>query len=408
MESANHDIDLVTIEKRLWEEIVMLKKTLLAAACSVAAFGLGVSQVAADEPIRIGSFLSASGPASFLGDPQRKTLRLYVDRINEEGGVLGRPLEFTYYDDHGASDQARTFARRLIARDRSDIIIGGSTTGATMAAVELIERLEVPFISLAGAVVVVEPVKKWVFKTPETDRMAAEQVFADMQRRGISKIGLISGTGGFGASGRQQSHAVAADYGIEIIEDETYAPDDTDMTPQLTRIRSNPEVEAILNFDFGQAPAIVTRNYAALGIDRPLYQSHGVASESYLELAGAAAEGVRLPVSPILVADLLPDDDPQKAPTMAFRETYREAHGETPSAFAGYAYDALMLAVDAIERAGTTDPHAVRDALEQTTDFQGVTGTFNMSPEDHMGLDIETSFRMVEVRNGTWQLIEQD
>lgn len=386
----------------------MLKKTMLAALCSAAVFGLGAPQAVAEEPIRIGSFLSASGPASFLGDPQRKTLQLFVDRINEDGGVLGRQLEFTYYDDHGASDQARTFARRLIARDQSHIIIGGSTTGATMASVELIERLEVPFISLAGAVVVVEPVKKWVFKTPETDRMAAEQVFADMQRRGITKIGLISGTGGFGASGRQQSREVAPRFGIEIVEDETYAPDDTDMTPQLTRIRSNPDVEAILNFDFGQAPAIVTRNYAALDIDRPLYQSHGVASESFLELAGSAAEGIRLPVSPILVTDLLPDDDPQKEPTMAYREIYREAYGENPSAFAGYAYDALMLAVDAIERAGSTDPHAIRDALEQTTGFEGVTGTFNMSPEDHMGLDIETSFRMVEVRNGTWQLIEHD
>ncbi len=386
----------------------MLKKTLLAALCSAAVFTLGAPQAVADEPIRIGSFVSASGPASFLGDPQRKTLQLYVERINEEGGVLGRPLEFTYYDDHGASDQARTFARRLIARDRSHVLIGGSTTGATMASVELVERLEIPFISLAGAVVVVDPVKKWVFKTPETDRMAAEQVFADMQRRGISKIGLISGTGGFGASGRQQAHEVAPDFGIEIVEDETYAPDDTDMTPQLTRIRSNRDVEAILNFDFGQAPAIVTRNYAALGIDRPLYQSHGVASESFLELAGSAAEGIRLPVSPILVADLLADDDPQKGPTMAFRETYLEAYGETPSAFAGYAYDALMLAVDAIERAGSTDPHAIRDALEETTGFEGVTGTFNMSPEDHMGLDIETSFRMVEVRDGTWQLIEHD
>lgn len=386
----------------------MLKKTFLAALCSAAVFGLAAPQVAAEEPIRIGSFLSASGPASFLGDPQRKTLQLFVDKINEDGGVLGRPLEFTYYDDHGASDQARTFSRRLIARDRSHVLIGGSTTGATMAAVELVERLEVPFISLAGAVVIVEPVKKWVFKTPETDRMAAQQVFADMQRRGITKIGLISGTGGFGASGRQQAQKVAGDFGIEIVEDQTYAPDDTDMTPQLTRIRANPDVEAILNFDFGQTPAIVTRNYAALGIDRPLYQSHGVASESFLELAGSAAEGIRLPVSPILVAELLADDDPQKEPAMAFLQAYRDAYGESPSAFAGYAYDALMLTVDAIERAGSTDPHAIRDALEETTGFEGVTGTFNMSPEDHMGLDIETSFRMVEVRDGTWQLIEHD
>lgn len=383
----------------------MLKKLLPAAAVSVAMIGAPI-QGMADEPIRIGSFLSASGPASYLGDPQRKTLRLFVDKINDDGGVLGRDLEFQYYDDHGESGQARTFARRLIAQDRSDMVIGGTTTGTTMAAVELFQRQQVPLISLAGAVVVVDPVKEWVFKTPETDRMAARQVFADMEREGISKVGLISGTGGFGASGREQAHEVAGEFGIEIVMDETYSPDDSDMTAQLTRIRGNEDVEAIFNFDFGQAPAIVTRNYANLGIDRPLYQSHGVASEGYLDLAGSSAEGVRLPVSPILVADILPDDDPQKAPALEYLEAYQDEYGERPSAFGGYAYDALMLAVDAMERAGSTDPQAVRDALEETSDFDGVTGTFNMSPEDHMGLDIETSFRMVEIKDGTWSLLE--
>ena len=385
----------------------MLKKLLPAAAVSVAMIAIPTQGVA-DDPIRIGSFLSASGPASYLGDPQRKTLRLFVDKINDDGGVLGRDLEFQYYDDHGESGQARTFARRLIAQDQSDIVIGGTTTGTTMAAVELFQRQQIPLISLAGAVVVVDPVKEWVFKTPETDRMAARQVFADMEREGITKVGLISGTGGFGASGREQARDVADEFGIEIVMDETYSPDDSDMTAQLTRIRGNEDVEAIFNFDFGQAPAIVTRNYANLGIDRPLYQSHGVASEGYLDLAGSAAEGVRLPVSPILVADLLPDDDPQKAPSLAYLEAYKEEYGERPSAFGGYAYDALMLAVDAMERAESTDPHAVRDALEETSDFDGVTGTYNMSPEDHMGLDIETSFRMVEIKDGTWSLLEQE
>lgn len=386
----------------------MIRKSLCSLLLGAGLAGLVTPAVAQEDPIRIGSFLSTSGPASYLGEPQRRTLELFVERLNEEGGVIGRPLEWIHYDDGGSPEEARTFARRLLAQDEVDLIIGGTTTGATMAAADFIQRLQKPFISLAGAVVVIEPVKKWVFKTPETDRMAAQQVFKDMQRRGITKVGLISGTGGFGASGREQAKAVAPDFGIEIVEDETYSPSDTDMTAQLTRIRRNDEVEAIFNFDFGQAPAIVTRNYASLGIERPLYQSHGVASEGFLELAGDAAEGVRLPVSPILVAELLPEDDPQKEPTMRYREIYRDAYDENPSAFGGYSYDALMLAVDAIKRAETTEAAAVRDALEETSEFRGVTGTYNMSAEDHMGLDIETSFRMAEVRDGTWQLIEHD
>jgi branched-chain amino acid transport system substrate-binding protein len=382
----------------------MLKK--LAASVLLGSL-VSAPAVAADkEPIRIGTFVSATGPASFLGDPQAKTLQLFIEQINQKGGVLGRPLQLIHYDDQGQAEQARTLARRLIAQDKADVLIAGSTTGAIMAAVPLIERTEIPLITMAGAVVVVEPVKKWVFKTPETDRMAAEKIFADMKRRGISKIGLISGTGGFGASGRKESLAVVGNYGIEVVADETYAPTDTDMSAQLTRIRNTPGVQAILNFDFGQAPAIVTRNYASLGIKQPLYQSHGVASNAFLELAGSAAEGVRLPVSPILVAKLLPENDRQKGPAMAYGEAYEKRFGEWPSAFGAYAYDALMLMTDAIERAGSLDRAKIRDAIEATKNFHGATGNFNMTPEDHMGLSLESSFRMVEVRNGTWKLIE--
>jgi branched-chain amino acid transport system substrate-binding protein len=380
----------------------MLKKTLasllLGTLLSVPAL--------AQEPIKIGAFLSATGPASFLGDPQVKTLSLFVDKINADGGVLGRKLELIHYDDQGKAEEARTFARRLISQDKVDILLAGSTTGTTMAALPLVDRAGIPLINFAGAVVAVEPVQKWNFKTPETDRMAAEKIFADMKKRGLTKIGLISGTGGFGASGRKESLKVASNHGVEIIADETYAPSDTDMSAQLTRIRNTPGVQAVLNFDFGQAPAIVTKNYAALGIDLPFYQSHGVASDAFLKLAGDAAEGMRLPVSPILVAKLLPDSDPQKAPSMAYGTVYEKKFGEWPSAFGGYAYDALMLAVDAIKRAGSTDKAKVRDAIEATKNFAGTTGNFNMTPEDHLGLDLETAFRMVEVKKGTWQLMK--
>ena len=135
----------------------------------------------AQEPIRIGAFLSVTGPAAFLGDPEQKTLEMYVERINASGGVAGRKLQLIVYDDSGDADKARTFAKRLIEQDKVDVIVGGSTTGATMAAIPLAEQAQIPFVSLAGAVVIVEPVKKWVFKTPHTDRMACEKIFADMR-----------------------------------------------------------------------------------------------------------------------------------------------------------------------------------------------------------------------------------
>lgn len=359
---------------------------------------------ATDNPIKIGSFLSVTGPASLLGDPELKTLQMYVEKLNADGGVLGRQLELVYYDTADDADKARTFVKRLIDSDQVDIILGGSTTGTTMAAVPLVEKAGIPFISMAGAVVIIEPVKKWVFKTPHTDRLAAIKIFEDMQKREIKKIGLISGTGGFGKSGREQALLVAKNHDIEIVADETYGPKDTDMTAQLTKIKNTAGVQAVLNFDFGQGPAIVTKNYQQLGIQLPLYQSHGVASKKYIELAGAAAEGVRFPAAAILVGEQLPDTDPQKPVVLAFKQAYEEKYKTDISTFAGHAYDALMIAVEAIKRAGGTDKEKVRKAIEETTNFAGTAGIVHMSATDHMGLGVE-AFKLIEIKNGKWIML---
>ncbi|PKO32645.1 MAG: ABC transporter substrate-binding protein [Betaproteobacteria bacterium HGW-Betaproteobacteria-7] len=366
---------------------------------------LGAFTVQAAEPIKIGSVLSVTGPAAFLGDPELKTLQLYVDDLNKKGGVLGRQLQLVHYDDGSDAGKANGFTKRLIEDDKVDILIGGTTTGATMSAVPLVERAGIPFISLAGAVVIVEPVKKFVFKTPHTDRMAAEKVFEDMKKRGISKVALFSETSGFGGSGKKETELVAGKYGITLVANETYGPKDTDMSPQLTKIKNTAGVQAVFVFGLGQGPAIVTKNYKQLGITLPLYQSHGVASDEFLKLAGPAAEGVRLPSPSQLIADKLPANDPQKAVVTAYDKAYKAAYKQDVSTFGGYAYDGLMLAVDAIKRAGSTDKAKVRDALEATKGFVATSGTFNMSPTDHMGLDL-SAFRLLEVKNGDWSLAQ--
>jgi branched-chain amino acid transport system substrate-binding protein len=358
----------------------------------------------AQEPIRIGSFLSVTGPASFLGDPELKTLEMQIEKINAEGGVLGRKLQLIAYDDAGDAEKARTFAKRLIEQDKVDVIVGGSTTGATMAAVPLVEQAGVPFISLAGAVVIIEPVKKWVFKTPHTDRMACDKIFVDVKARGLSRVALISGSGGFDKSMRAECLKVAPNHGMQIVADETYGAADTDMTAQLTKIKAS-NAQAVLNAGFGQGPAIVTRNYRQVGITLPLYQSHGVASKEYIKLSGDAAEGVRLPAAALLVADLLPGNDPQKAVVTGYRDAYEKRYKSDVSTFGGHAIDGLMIAVGAIKAAGSTDPAKVRDAIEATRGFMGTAGVVNMSPTDHMGLDL-SAFRMLEVKGGNWSLVK--
>ena len=373
-------------------------------ACVAAATLLAAPFALAQEPIRIGAFLSVTGPASFLGDPELKTLEMQVEAINAAGGVLGRKLQLVSYDDAGDAEKARTFAKRLIEQDKVDVLVGGSTTGTTMAAVPLAEGAGVPFISLAGAVVIVEPVKKWVFKTPHTDRMACDKIFVDMKARGYTKAALISGAGGFDKSMRAECLKVAGNHGVQVVADETYGAADTDMTAQLTKIKGS-GAQAVLNAGFGQGPAIVTRNHKQVGVGLPLYQSHGVASKEYIKLSGDAAEGVRLPAAALLVADLLAAGDPQKPVVTNYRNGFEGKYKAEVSTFGGHAYDGLMLAVNAMKAAGGTDKAKVRDAIEATKGYVGTGGVVNMTAADHMGLDL-SAFRMLEVKGGTWSLVK--
>ena len=380
-----------------------IKSLVGAAAVAVGTMAVNGPVLAASDTIKVGTFLAVTGPASFLGDPELKTLQMYIEDVNAKGGVDGKTVELIHYDTGGNAKKAVSFAKRLIKRDKVDVIVGGSTSGSTLAAMPEISKAGVPFISLAGSVKIIDPVNKWTFKTPHTDRMAASKVFEDMRKRGITKVALISGDGGFGKSGRAQSLALAADYGITIVADESYGRKDTDMTTQVTKIRSS-DAQAILNFGFGSGPAIVTKNIRQLGIDLPLYQSHGVASKKFIELAGDAAEGVRLPAAALLVADKLDDGDKQKAVLLAYKSAYEAKHGPV-STFGGHAYDGLKIALEAIDRANTTKKKIVRAEIEATEDFIGTGGIFNMTKNDHLGLSLD-AFRMLEIRDGDWTLVK--
>ncbi len=383
------------------------RRSALGATAATAILALSWAGAQAQQaPIKVGAILAVTGPASFLGDPAAKTLKLYVEQTNKAGGVVGRQLELKLYDTGGDPRQAVTFTRRLIEDDKVDFIIGASTTGETMAMIELVEEAKIPLISLAGASPIVEPVKRWVFKTPHSDRMAVEKMYGDMRRDNMTKVAILGGSGGFDQSCRAEAKKFAASYNIQIVADETYAATDTDMTPQLTRIRNTPGVQAIIGCGFGSPTVVTARNYKQLGMQNVrFYFNHGVASQQFIDQSQGAAEGMRMPVAALLVGPQLAESDPQKKVTMAYTAAYKAAYNnEAVSGFGGHAYDAFMMAVEAIKRAGSMDKAKVRDQIELTKNFVGADGIFNMSPGDHMGLDIR-SFKMVEVRNGTWKLL---
>ncbi|MEI7804272.1 MAG: ABC transporter substrate-binding protein [Hyphomicrobiales bacterium] len=371
---------------------------------AVAAAALVFAATSAQADIKIGSVLSITGPASFLGDPEKKTLEMYVAEMNASGGINGQQIKLFIYDDGGDASKARTFATRLVEEDKVDAVLGGSITGTSLAMVPIYSDASIPFIALAGAAEIVFPVRKWVFKTPHTEPMSCGKIFEDLKKRKITNIGMISGTDGWGKAMRTECLKMAPQFGITVVKDEIYGAGDSDMTPQLTNIKNTAGVQAVINCGFGQGPAIVTRNYRQLAIGVPLYQSHGVSSKSYIKLAGDASEGVRLPAAATLVAEKLPDSDPLKKVALAYKTRYEKQTGEPVSTFGGHMYDALMILTQAMKRAKSADKAKVRDEIEKTKGFVGTGGMVNMSATDHLGLDL-TSFRMLEIKGGDWTLV---
>jgi branched-chain amino acid transport system substrate-binding protein len=355
-------------------------------------------------PYKIGGIFAISGRASFLGEPERNSMELLAEQINGQGGVNGHPIELVIYDTEGDATKAVLNANKLIEKDNVLAIVGPSLSGTTLAVVPIAEKAQVPLISCAASVKITTPVKKWVFKTPQTDVMAVAKIYEYMQGQGIQKIAILTVGNAFGASGRQQLLQQASDYGYEIVADERFGPKDTDMTPQLTKIRSL-KPEAIICWGTNPGPAVIAKNMRQLGIKIPLYQSHGVASKKFIELAGEAANGVMLPTGKILVAGSLPDTDPQKPTLLKYIADYEEKYKIAVSGFGGYSWDGLEILAQALEKAGA-DRAKIRDEVEKITSHVGISGIFRFSPKDHNGLNKEEAFVMVKIVNGDWQVIQ--
>ncbi|MSM38393.1 MAG: ABC transporter substrate-binding protein [Geobacter sp.] len=354
------------------------------------------------EPIRIGALFSVTGPASFLGEPERNTLEMLVKEANTKGGIKGRKLELVVYDTQGDATKAVQLATKLIKNDKVKVIVGPSTTGETMAVIPVAEKEKIPLISCAAGVKITEPVKKYVFKTPANDHVAAEKIFNYMLGRKQKNVALLTVTDGFGSSGREQLKDLARKKGITVVADETYGPKDTDMTAQLTKIRGS-KADAIICWGTNPGPAIVTRNVKQLGIKTPLYQSHGVASKKYIELAGAEnAEGVILPAGKLAIFDKLKHNDPQFKLLKEYDQSYRKNYNVEASTFGGYAYDAFLMIAEAAKK-GAATPDQLRDALEGIKKLVSVSGIFTMSPSNHNGLDL-SAFEMVRIVKGDWEI----
>ena len=373
----------------------------LAGICALGAllFVPGCAPAPPAEPVKIGALFSVTGPASFLGAPEEKTVQMLVENINASGGINGRKLQLVVKDTGGSPEKAVSFAKQLIEEEKVLAIIGPSTSGETMQIKALCEENKVPLVSCAAAETIVNPVAKYVFKVPQKDSQAVTWIYRTMKDMGITNIAILSSTEGFGVAGKKQLEDLAKAEGITILANEVYDKQVTDLTDVLTKVKGNSSVQAVVNWSIVPAQSIVAKNMKQLGLNVPLFQSHGFGNLKYVQQAGVAAEGTLFPAGRLLVVDQLPDSHPQKQVLAAYKKDYETRYKEDVSTFGGHAYDALMVVVEALKKAGTPDRDKVRDAIENLKGFVGTAGVFNFSPTDHTGLSLE-AFEMLTVKDG--------
>lgn len=352
------------------------------------------------EPYKIGAVLSISGPNAPLGVPEQRSLRLYEKEINAKGGIDGHPLEIIIEDDESDPAKASTAVTKLITQMNVLAVVGSSGTGTTLAMVPIVEKEQVPLVSCAAGAQITQPVNKWVFRTPPTDTMALQKVLDYLKNTlKVTKVAVLHDANAFGTGGADALQAQAPNYGIQVIARESYGSTDTDMTGQLTKIKQTP-AQALVVWGTNPGPAVVAQNMKQLGMTIPYVGSHGIANKKFIELAGAAAEGVVFPAGRLLIPSSIPKGSEWRKAVDRFAAAYKKEYQLEIDTFAAHGYDAIAIIVEALKKVGP-DRAKIRDQIEKTKGFVGIDGIYNYSPTNHDGLSVDDLI-MIKIVNGQW------
>lgn len=379
----------------------------LAAAMAVGIAGCGSQGASTEgssssaEPIKIGAIVSLTGTYAGLGEPQKKVIEMEVKRINDAGGINGRKIEVLIEDDGTDETKAVAAVTKLIDQDKVVAILGTTGTGTTMAIRSAIDKAGIPEVSMAGGNAVTGKFDPLVFQTAWSNALVIPYELAYMKKHGITKIGLISDSGGYGKDGKSLIETSVAEYRITITSNQTFNVGDADMTAQLTNIKKS-GAQAVVMWTAGKEAATVVKNAKALGLTIPMYGSHGNARLEFAEGVGADGNGFLFGAGHVLVPSTYGTDTPEFKVATEFIDNYKAAAGATPSTFAGHAYDALYLVTDAAKKIdGEITGAKLRDEIEKTSGFAGIGGVFTFSATDHNGLsDKDLSF--YEIKDGAF------
>jgi branched-chain amino acid transport system substrate-binding protein len=363
------------------------------------------------DPIKIAGIFALTGRAAHIGTSQRDAVLIAIDEVNQQGGINGRLLEMVMADTESNPTKAVMALKKVLEAEDVVAIIGPTLTGTGMAMRGFVEKEKIPtFMHAGGDVILKAPLKKgdptalpkWTFKSPYKAADAMGKICSYMQKNGIKKIGFIYSNEGFGKDGLKNVEVQAPKYEIEVVAQEAFEPKDVDMTAQLTRISAK-GVDGIIAWTIGPPMGIIAKNVKQLGVKQPLFQCHGAGDPIFWKVAGDAGEGTMMPSTKIVVADQLPDSDIQKKKIQAYVKAYNQRFGHAPGTMVAYGADAAFIVVDAIRRVGP-DRAKIRDAIENTRGYVGISGIYNISPQDHNGLTMK-DIVMIKATKGGWKLL---
>jgi len=357
--------------------------------------------------LKVGVIASSTGVTAVVGMPQKNTVSLLPSELG------GHKVEYIVLDDASDPTNAVTNVKKLLTEHKVDALIGPTTTPAALAMLDFVAESKTPLLTTVGSSAVVQPMndkKKWVFKTTQNDDLIAEAVIAHMTQTGVKTVGFIGFNDPFGENWFKVFSTMAAKAGLKIVASERFARTDQSVTGQALKLLAA-RPDAVFIAATG-GPAVLPQ--AALtdkGYKGKVYQTHGVATNDFIRLGGARVEGTLMAGGPMLVAAQLPATNPVKAVAEGYIKAYDAKYGAgTTSTFGANTFDAGLLLAKAVpvalKSAKPGSPEfrvALRDALEATKEVVGAQGVFNMTPDNHNGMDARARV-MMTVKGGRWTL----
>lgn len=343
--------------------------TVVTTACvAMATAPISVAAQEEGDTVRIGSLFELSGAVAAYGQTQSNAIKMAVEEINEAGGISGKQVEIVEFDTKSDDTEAAVLATRLASQENVSVIIGPATTSQMQAAIPIVNEFEVPLVSpsVTNTDIVFDDdgnVHPFAYRTswPNSFQGAGIGKFAYENLNAEKTVVIYDNSSDYGVGLYDNFQE---NYEGEIVSVETVQPSDSDFSAIVTNLMAQ-EFDSIVILAFYQTAGPLVKQIREMGFEQPIVGSNGFGNDIIYELA--------LPenMNDVYYASLYPilEDD-------EFVQRYQEKFNSDPDMFAALAYDTVYIVKQAIEQAGSTDPIAVNEALENLGSFEGITGSF--------------------------------